>query len=163
MSGLSDELSLYVRKIAWLNTKPESKQKLSGEEGTRLERMKANGIIPALPPNPAPYLTDWLFEIGPTVPNGMGPGPIGWHDLTAWQALSGVDLLPWEAKLMRRLSHDFIAEMSAAKKMDCPDPWLPEEETAANREAVSRQIGNAFKAFAAAQRTRNERSPAKRA
>lgn len=114
--------------------------------------MKAAKIEPHLPPNSVPYLTDWLFEIGPTAPGAMGPSPIGWRDMEAWQALAGVELLPWEARLIRRLSHDFITQMQDAKKMDCPDPWLPEQDTASNREAVSRKVGNALKAFAAAQK-----------
>lgn len=120
--------------------------------------MKAAKITPQLPPNSVPYLTDWLFEIGPTVSGGMGPSPIGWRDMEAWQALTGVELLPWEAKLLRRLSYDFIAQMQDAKKMDCPDPWVPEQDTAANREAVSRQIGNAFKAMIISQKKKGKKS-----
>jgi len=112
--------------------------------------MKAAGIQPELPPNPLPYITEWLFEVGPTSPGGMGPTAIGWRDLQAWQTLTGVDLMPWEARILRRLSVDFLHEAQDATKPDHPAPWISETER--NREAVSRKVGNAFKALALARK-----------
>lgn len=136
--------------MAWLNTKPDPLNKKSGETQRRIEGMKAAGIEPELPPNPLPYITEWLFEVGPTSPGGMGPAAVSWRDLEAWRALAGVDLMPWEAKLLRRLSTDFVNELHDAKKPDCPAPWASETER--NRDAVSRKVGNAFKALALAKR-----------
>ncbi|WP_340265407.1 hypothetical protein [Sphingobium mellinum] len=129
--------------MAWLIAKPKSK--LAAEPDSRINGMRAAGIEPELPPNPASYLTDWLFEIGPTVPTGMGLAPIGWHDMQAWQGIAGVELLPIEGRILRRLSQDFIAMGDDARKPDCPPPWTG--APALNREAVSRKVGNAFKAL----------------
>lgn len=98
-----------------------------------------------MPANPASYLTDWLFEIGPSIPMGMGMAPIGWRDMEAWQAISGVALLPIEGRILRRLSQDFIAMGEEARDPECPAPWTA--APAVNREAVARKVGNAFKAL----------------
>lgn len=102
-------------------------------------------MAPELPPNPLPYITDWLFEIGPVVSDGMGSAEISWRDFVAWQTISGVTLMPWEASLLKRLSAEFLAEMHEAKNIDRPAPWVSEVER--NREAISRKVSNAFKAM----------------
>lgn len=85
--------------------------------------MQDRGETPALPDNPAPHVTDWFLEIGPTVATGMGEGPIGWQDMTAWSELTGVELDPWEAKTIRSLSSAFVAERHRARKPGCLAPY----------------------------------------
>lgn len=115
----------------------------------RSARMQAEGITPDLPDNPAPYLTTWLMEIGPVVAAGMGVGPIGWRDIAAWQDVTGIELTPWEATLLRRLSGDFAVMSREAESMDCPAPYVAGGDDT-RRAAVSRALGNAFKALAMA-------------
>lgn len=113
--------------------------------------MKADGITPPIPPNPCPWLTDWLFEAGPTGAGAMGPVPLGWTEIADWARLTGQDLLPWEARVLRQLSADFAAEMVRAETAEAPAPWQSIEDMARNREAVARQISNTFRALAMAQ------------
>lgn len=103
--------------------------------------MKADGIKPALPENPAPYLTDWLFEIGPGLPTGNGMVEMGWQMIAEWQSVMGVALLPWEAKILRRLSRDFVAQWHESRDPDCPPPYQDRKRMAQNRDAVSRKVG----------------------
>lgn len=84
--------------------------------------MKERGEEVHLPPVPAQYLIDWWREIGPTEEDG----PISWLSMTAWERLTGVELLPWEARLIRSLSSAFVSQRYDAKKPDCPPPWSPE-------------------------------------
>lgn len=84
--------------------------------------MQEQGECPAYPENPARYLTDWLFDVGPVVAGGMGEAPIAYTDLQAWESISGVQLLPWEARTLRALSVDFVAERSRAREV-CPPPY----------------------------------------
>lgn len=109
--------------------------------------MKRRDLAPPIPDNPLPYLTDWLFEIGPTVATGMGYGAIGWRDMEAWQALSGIDLMPWEAQLLRRLSRDFVDQVGKSDKPDCPAPWSPPELDEQTRSAVADKVAAAFEAL----------------
>lgn len=135
-----------MRQTAWLSTAPEkanSKDKL--EPVSRLKAMRQRGEEPMLPPNPAEYLTDWLFEIGPTIPTGMGEVPLTFGDLAAWQDVMGIELEPWEARLLKSLSGDFVDERYHARKRDRPAPWSGiESEPEAVRDKVSRQIRSMF-------------------
>ena len=90
---------------------------------TRLKRMKERGESPRWPPNPAPQITDFLFDIGPTVASDSGERSIEWSDFPAWQAMTGIELDVWEARTIRRLSRAFLAERHAAEKPDCPEPF----------------------------------------
>lgn len=91
-----------------------------------------------LPPNPLRYLTDWLFEIGPSVPVGMGEAPVGWTDMAAWQRLTGVELAPWEAKAIRAMSTAFIAQRNESRKPTCPAPYT--SDVAMQRDKVANQF-----------------------
>lgn len=119
----------------------------SPPQPTRIKAAQDAGRPVDMPDNPAPYLTDWLFEIGPSVPNGMGETVIGWPDLAGWQELIGVEVKPWEARLLRRLSRDFIAARYDAKEPGCRPPYDP---IALNSAEAEDRVANQFKAMMAA-------------
>ena len=104
----------------------------------------------------AEYIADWLFEIGPVVPAGMGKARIGWQDIAAWSALSGVEPEPWEAKLLRSLSGAYLAMSLDAEDPQCPAPYQDEASIARNRRAVADKLERGFKTMeiaAASRRT----------
>lgn len=149
---LGEELSLFVRQQAWLATAPDRDKHEKTDPEPRIKAMAARGEHIPIPPNPARYLTDWLFEIGPSVPGGMAPAPIGWRDITAWQDLTGVELLPWEARVLRRLSRDFVTASREARERNCPMPWSGIETTddvAARRADVTAKLRAALGSFKA--------------
>lgn len=114
---------------------------------TRLKAAETNGQAIHLPPNPAPYLTDWLFEIGPSSANGMGESPIGFTEMVAWQSLMAIEIQHWEARILRRLSRDFVGMRHDARERHCPAPYDPvTEDRAMRRDKVADQ----FKALAGA-------------
>lgn len=88
--------------------------------------MKKDGITAKMPPNPAPQIVARLIEIGLTGSTGMGPAPLSWLEIEAWQRVTGFDLMPWEARLLRTLSVDYIAEGRRAESENCPAPWHAE-------------------------------------
>lgn len=107
--------------------------------------MKDDGISPVFPDNPAEYLTTWLFEIGPAVPAGMGESAIDWPHLKAWQETMGVELLPWEARILRRLSGDFVAQRAKSRKPDCPAPYTGDaDRVKLNRGIVADKVASVF-------------------
>lgn len=106
--------------------------------------MNKAGERPLLPPNPAPYLTEWLFDVGPSGSNGMGETPIDYRDLLAWQDITGVELMPWEATTIRRLSRDFVVERHRAKDATAPAPYLDRDAVAAQRDDVGAKLKAAF-------------------
>lgn len=110
--------------------------------------MRKKGIKPAIPENPAPYLTDWLFELGPGVSTGNGLVEIGWDTLSDWQHSVGIELLPWEAKLLKSLSRDYVSQWYDSRKPDCPAPFLGKRQIEANRDRVAQNVGALFKSMA---------------
>ena len=153
---LGDQLSLYVRALAWLHAapRPPANAKRPARPDapppeSRLERMKRAGSQPQMPPNPMPHIIERLFEIGLTEAVGMGVGPISWATINAWQQAVMVTLPPWEARLLRRLSADYVAENRLAEDEGRPPPWRT-DLTARDRVAVGARISAAFRAMASA-------------
>lgn len=69
------------------------------------------------------YLVDYLFEIGPTLIAGMGSAPITHGEIAAWQCNTGIALTSWEARVVKRLSIEYLNQSHKAQKRDCPPPW----------------------------------------
>ena len=118
--------------MAWLNATPKPPEGTKRAEKkiesaiSRREQMKRDGADLRMPPNPAPHLVDRLIEIGLTESNGMGTTPLSWREIEAWQANTGVDLSAFEAKVIRRLSVEYVAESRRAESENCPAPWRVE-------------------------------------
>ena len=147
LEGLGDELSLYVRQLAWLGAVPRDTKKpvdQKKEPISRAKQMELDGIEPALPDCRALDLVHRLMEIGPTVISGVGQTGIGWRDLADWQSCTGVVLTPWESRMLRKLSSDYAAELHQAEDILRPAPFLQEEQIVENRDAVSRKVEAIF-------------------
>jgi hypothetical protein len=115
-----------VRHSAWLGAVPESKDSARADsaELSRRERIECDGGEIEMPPlDQGEYLIGYLYEVGPTVAAGMGAGPVTFAEMAAWQAARGFELEPWEARLLRRLSVDYLAESHRATQRDCQPPW----------------------------------------
>jgi hypothetical protein len=143
-AGVGDELILWVKQTAWLHAAPKDRDGKSGDM-SRLEKMRDKDVTPLLPRNSAPYLTDWLFEIGPTSAGSMGEGPLGYRDFAAWQTISGVELMPWEASLLRRLSIEYAVTRNKAEDQAFPAPYGGEaDDVIVNRPQVAKQVDAMF-------------------
>lgn len=121
---------------------PEIKAGNTTKRGEK-SRFETLGAAAVLPPNPAPHITDWLLEIGPTGPDGSG---LGWRDLTAWQDITGIVLEPWEARLIKRLSGEYASMRVRGERHDCAAPYSPAEVMKDNRERVNSQFAAMVKA-----------------
>ena len=88
--------------------------------------MKKDGIESKMPSNPAPHIINRLTEIGLTEANGMGASPLSWREIEAWQRSTRVRVAPWEARLIRHLSREYLAEAHRAESENCPAPWHSE-------------------------------------
>lgn len=101
--------------------------------------MKKDGIEPKMPPNPAPHIIYRLTEIGLTEANGMGASPLSWREIEAWQRSTRVRLAPWEARLIRQLSIEYLGEARRAESENCPAPYHT-EVTRREREVEEEQL-----------------------
>lgn len=98
-----------------------------------------------MPPLPSQWLIDVLMEIGPVEAAGMDRAPISWREICAWQELTATALEPWQAKLLRWLSTEFLGESRRAEQPDCPAPWGA--MTQERRDAVERKLHGIFGKF----------------
>ena len=116
--------------MAWLNATPKPPEGSKRAEAknqpptlSRIDQMKRDKVTPAMPPNPAPHVIDRLVEIGLTEAAGMGAAPISWQSIGAWQSVMGIHLPRWEARLIRKLSVEYLAESRRAESENCPAPF----------------------------------------
>jgi hypothetical protein len=116
--------------MAWLHAtpKPDARSRRGRDDPahprlSRIDDLKRKKILPSMPPNPAPHITDWLIEMGLTEAAGMGTAAISSRELAAWQDNTGIRLEPWVGRLIRQLSKTYIAEGRLAESENCPAPW----------------------------------------
>ena len=106
--------------------------------------------VPELPSvDGADYLVAYLWDMGPTMVAGMGLGPLTHEEIRAWQSNTGVRLQPWEARLLRQLSMDYIVGMRDAEKADCPQPWSAAAARAVDLSSVADRMLRSIRAMAA--------------
>jgi len=148
--GIHEALTVYVRALAWWHAVPKEppsrNRRVPKQEPERLSRLdmriNAGGELDLPDIDPAlTYLIGWLMEAGPMSAAGIGPVPLTWLDLDAWQRCTGVRVQPWEARLLRRLSGDYLDELNNAEAHDAPAPWIP-ESTVERRTKVATHIRN---------------------
>ena len=116
--------------MAWLQAVPKPPDGSRRAKGfdtakaiSRFDQLKRDNIVPPMPSNPLPHMITRLIEIGLTETTGMGPAPLSWSAIAAWQAVTGVPLAAWEARLIRNLSVAYIGESRRAESENCPPPW----------------------------------------
>nr|WP_277923477.1 hypothetical protein [Sphingomonas sp. TREG-RG-20F-R18-01] len=93
---------------------------------SRMATMKKDKLPVVMPPAPAYHLVEYLIEMGMSEAAGMGMVPLSWREINAWCDRTRVDLAPWEARLIRRLSTEYLAESRRAESENAPPPWRAE-------------------------------------
>ena len=100
-------------------------------------------------PGPAAYLLGIFRDVGPVRSEGMGPFPLGYADLLAWQQCMGVQLSPWEVGVLRDLSRAYCNELVASADPQVAAPGSGAEtqkQAATRRERVSKGLGAMLRA-----------------
>ncbi len=111
---------------------------------SRAERMGKKAAEAAMPPNPMPHIIDRFVEMGMVEAAGMGTVALSWSTLSAWSQMTGVRLCPWEARTIRRLSVEYLAEGRRAETETCPAPWkapVSNVDIASERAALEMVLG----------------------
>lgn len=133
-----------MRALAWWHAIPQpppsrakGAPKALPDHRSRLQRLK-DGVEPDLPAldRELAFLVNYLFDAGPTSAAGQRGAPLTWADLQAWQESVGITLPPWQLRLLRRLSGEYLSESLTADAWDAPPPW----ERDPDREKVARHI-----------------------
>jgi hypothetical protein len=116
---------LYVRHQAWLSAVPEKARDAISKDPnvSRMQKMRDDlgddEFNPEMPPVSAPYLIDYLFELGPT----MGENTLTHAELESWQRNTGIELSSWESRTLKALSNAYLIESYRAVKEDAEAPW----------------------------------------
>lgn len=111
---------------------------------SRAQRMGKAAAEAAMPPNPMPHIIERFLEMGMVEAAGMGTVALSWSTIAAWSGMTGVRLCPWEARTIRRLSVEYLAEGRRAEDETCPPPWaapVSRVEIDAERAALERVLG----------------------
>lgn len=105
--------------------------------------MLTDGATPPMPPisEEAAYLLRYLQEAGPVLGTGMGVIPLTFTELQAWQSQTGLELRPWEATTLRRLSKDYATETTRAANPAQVPPWKP---PVVDRAQINQQVRAIF-------------------
>lgn len=98
----------------------------------------------------ATHILEYLFEIGPTVPLGMSSGPVPFSEIEAWQRVTGIELSPWESRVIRRLSRDYLEQSFESRDPGCEPPFDSDEVESKRRDLVALQISQIIKPKTAA-------------
>lgn len=142
-----------MRQQAWLNTAPKPRRQAANAPArvTRLQQMrrdmKDDEYQPPMPPlDAAEHVVGFLWEIGPVLHGSMGAGPVTHEEIACWQQNIGVRLEPWEARFIRALSHEYLAESTRAESPDAQAPW--QADGAEHRAVAAQGLKNAIRGIA---------------
>jgi hypothetical protein len=121
--------------LAWLNAVPKpaegtNRAKMANSAAaptvSRMAEMKAKKLPVQMPPSPAYHLVEYFIEMGMSEAAGMGMVPLSWREINAWCDATRINLAPWERRLIRKLSTEYLAESRRAQSENCPSPWRAE-------------------------------------
>ena len=148
----AEALINHLQFWTWLNTPPTDKKKDITKGLTRLQK-KRDELGDELHEPDMPgiegfeHVLEHLWDCGPALGGSMGAGPLTHLEIAAWQANTGIEIGPWEARMLRRLSIEYLDWSRKAADPDCPSPLTPPELTAEERVSVSSRVQNAFRAL----------------
>ena len=108
---------------------------------SRIKQYEKDGVEVTMPECEAMHIVSYLYEIGPTLPNGMGEAPLSHTEIGAWQRNTGIFLDAWEARLIHRASLEYLSESQRATSPDAEAPWAdaPYVKPAPNNVALRMQ------------------------
>lgn len=86
----------------------------------------------------AMYLLSYLTELGVT----QGEHSLTHLEIESWQRQSGIELQPWEVRVVKRLSDIYLGESHVARDPDAEAPWADAPYVV----AIARQTANRMKA-----------------
>jgi hypothetical protein len=111
--AIGDELEIYIRHLAWLNSVPD------GGQISRRDEFELDNQLIEMPEFDAGYVLEYLFELGVT----MGENAVNHTELRSWMDNTGIELSAWEARIIKKLSEAYLSMSHDAKKSDSETPW----------------------------------------
>lgn len=117
---------------------------------SRLELLLANEGTPLFPEVArGEYLLAHWFELGLTATSGMGLCPLSFQEIKAFSQCIEVELLSWESVTLRRMSVEYLIQLSAGETPECLPPY-GDPVNQFDREIVEKKISSALRALISA-------------
>lgn len=108
----------------------------------RRDRVSSRRITHVPIPHPDMiHVRNMAYEVGLIHSNGMGPCEVSHQEIAAWRDVTGVELKPWQAILIKRLSREFV---SAVHEFADPNARQPYSGNPPMREPEHRSLGAAI-------------------
>ena len=70
-----------------------------------------------MPPCHVIHLAEYMFELA------GGDAPISHLEIASWQRNTGINLNAWEARMLRKISGDYLHQVRESADPACPCPW----------------------------------------
>ena len=68
-------------------------------------------------PDGGELLWEWFWEMASgRGSSGFGPQPLSWQDMVAWASISGIELQPWQAVIIRSMDRAWLAAVAEQSK-----------------------------------------------
>lgn len=126
------------------------------DERPRGQRLDLELDAIAWPEVSAPWVLDYLLEVGPVSAGGLGLSALSWSEIRAWSRLTRTPLTPDTARLLRHLSQVYVAALHASSDPAQPPYWAcPEILDALQRQRQQRERGLGASLSALATRAAN--------
>lgn len=134
-----------MRALAWWQSvpAPPESEKTDPKKAPKPRKSRQQALgddvqpdMPEIEPETR-YLLDTFMEAGPVSVGASGPTTLTWADIAAWSSGTSIELEPWEARLVRRLSSEYLSEARRAEAHDALPPWVEAVLTPAAKTAVS--------------------------
>lgn len=94
-------------------------------KGRRIDLLASDNPLKTLPEvKGLSHLIRYAANIGFGKQTGMGMIPIDWVDIVAWSQLTGTELYPDEAEIIREISLVYVSQHTRSKEFDCPAPFF---------------------------------------
>lgn len=94
----------------------------------------------------AEYLVSYWQSLGKCSVGAMGPVPLSPADIAAWQNGTKTALLPFEFTALLEMSRGYVSSLAEGEKPESLPPYGDPVKDF-DREALSKKVSNAFKAF----------------
>lgn len=121
LQGVADTLRLYVRHLAWLQSKPDKSDK------TRVRKLLDEGGTSSFLRLPdvgyAEYLLAAWHDSGRMLETVMGQLPISWSEIQSWISVTKASYTNEEIRLIREMSRIFVESLYEFKDPKSPPPF----------------------------------------
>lgn len=108
--------------MGWLHAIPEGRRKSRAKALQEADAESNTLVLPDI--GDGAYVIGMLQEAGLASSSGMGPTPLTWQEIEAWQRVTDSKPSLWDRLMIKELSEAYVAELTQATDLNRPDPYV---------------------------------------